>query len=148
MREAIDHEARATSAADKPGLLWEALLILRARDAVQKVPPDAKWTRATAPTGPPRPRCKPTCQLNTWHFRIKLRIYGEVTVGVGLPCWLSAKESACNAGDSVSVPGSGRSPGEGNGNPFQYPCLEKPMERGTWQAAVHGAAKSWTRLND
>ena len=143
MREAIDHEARATSAADKPGLLWEALLILRARDAVQKVPPDAKWTRATAPTGPPRPRCKPTCQLNTWHFRIKLRIYGEVTVGVGLPCWLSAKESACNAGDSGLLPGWGRPPGEGNGCPLQYSCLGNPMGRGAWLQSM-GVTKSQT----
>ena len=66
----------------------------------------------------------------------------------GFPGGLDGKESACNAGDPCSVPGSGRSPGEGNGNPFQYPCLEKPMERGTWQAAVRGAAKSRTRLND
>ena len=41
-------------------------------------------------------------------------------------------------------PGSGRSPGEGNGNPFQYSCLESPMDRGAWWATVHGVAKSWT----
>ena len=46
-----------------------------------------------------------------------------------------------------SIPGSGRSPGEGNGNPLQYPCLGNPMDRGAWQAAVHGAAKSRTRLS-
>ena len=51
------------------------------------------------------------------------------------------KESACNAGDLDSIPGSGRSPGEGNGNPLQYPCLEHPMNRGTWQATVHGASR-------
>ena len=43
------------------------------------------------------------------------------------------------------IPGSGRSPGEGNGNPLQYSCLENPMDRGAWWAAVHGVAKSWTR---
>ena len=53
-------------------------------------------------------------------------------------------ESACNAGDLGSIPGSGRSPGEGNGNPPQYSCLESPMGRGTWWAIVHGVAKSWT----
>ena len=58
------------------------------------------------------------------------------------------KESACNAGDPGSVPGLGRSPGEGNGNPLQYSCLENPMDRGTGQATVHGVAKSWTRMRD
>ena len=48
------------------------------------------------------------------------------------------KESTYNAGDEGSVPGSGRSPGEGNGNPFQYSCLENPTDRGAWQASVHG----------
>ena len=51
------------------------------------------------------------------------------------------KESACNAGDPGSKPGSGRSPGEKNGNPLQYFCLEYPMDRGAWQAAVHGVAR-------
>ena len=55
----------------------------------------------------------------------------------GLPCWLSGKESAWNAGDLGSIPGLGRSPGEGHGNPLQYPCLENPMDRGARQAAVH-----------
>ena len=58
------------------------------------------------------------------------------------------KESACSAGDPGSIPGSGRSPGEGNGNPLQYPCLENPMNRGAWWAAVHGVEKSWARLSD
>ena len=65
---------------------------------------------------------------------------------VGLPWWLSGKESACQAGDSGSIPGLGRSPGEGNGNPLQYSCLENPMDRGAWRATVHRVAKSWTRL--
>ena len=51
------------------------------------------------------------------------------------------KESACNPGDLGSIPGLGRSPGEGNGNPLQYSCLENPMGRGGWQATVHGAAR-------
>ena len=45
----------------------------------------------------------------------------------------------------ASIPGWGRSPGEGNGNPFQYSCLENPMERGAWRVTVHGVAKSWTQ---
>ena len=58
------------------------------------------------------------------------------------------KASAYNAGDPGSIPGSGKSPGEGNGNPFQYSCLENPMDRGAWWATVHGVAKSQTRLSD
>ena len=60
----------------------------------------------------------------------------------------TGKESACNTGDPGSVPGLGRSPGEGNGNPCQYSCLENSMDRGAWQAAAHGVSKSQTRLSD
>ena len=60
---------------------------------------------------------------------------------VGLPQWLSSKEPAYSAGDVGSVLGSGRSPGEGGGNPLQCSCLENPMERGTWQATFHGLSK-------
>ena len=58
------------------------------------------------------------------------------------------EESACNAGDPASVPGWGRAPGEGNGNPLQYSYLENPLDRGAWQATVHGVAKSQTRLSN
>ena len=58
------------------------------------------------------------------------------------------KASAYNAGDPGLIPGSGRSPGEGNGNPVQYSCLENPMDGGAWWAAVNGVAKSQTRLSD
>ena len=51
------------------------------------------------------------------------------------------KESACNAGDPGSIPGRGKSSGEGNGNPLQYSCLEKPMNRRAWRATVHGVAR-------
>ena len=51
------------------------------------------------------------------------------------------KESACSAGDLRSIPGLGRSPGERNGNPLQYSCLENLMDRGTWQATIHGVAR-------
>ena len=57
------------------------------------------------------------------------------------------KETACNAGDLGSIPGSGRSPGEGNGKLLQYFCLENPMDRGTWQAIVYRVAKSQTGLS-
>ena len=58
------------------------------------------------------------------------------------------KNLPANAGDPDSIPGSGRSPGEGNRNPFQYSCLENSMDRGAWQATVYGVAKSQTRLSD
>ena len=58
--------------------------------------------------------------------------------------WLTGKESACNIGDASSIPGSGRSTGEGNGNPIWYSCLENPMDRGTSGAKVHEVAKSDT----
>ena len=65
----------------------------------------------------------------------------------GLLRWLSGKESATNAedaGDAGSIPALGRSPGEVNGNPLQYSCLENPVDRGAWWATVWRVAKSWT----
>ena len=59
-----------------------------------------------------------------------------------------SEASASNAGDLGSVPGVGRSPGEGNGNPFQYSCLKNPMEGGAWEATVHEVSKSWTWLSN
>ena len=67
---------------------------------------------------------------------------------VGLPRWLSGKESTCQAGDAGSIPGLGRSPGERNGNPLQYSCLGNPMDEGAWQTIVHGVAKSQTGLSN
>ena len=61
---------------------------------------------------------------------------------------LDGKASAYNAGDPGSIPGLGRSPGEGNGNPLQYSCLKNPMDGGAWLATVHGVEKSRTRLSD
>ena len=65
-----------------------------------------------------------------------------------ITCSSVSKGSACSAGDLGSIPGLGRSPGEGNGNQLQYPCLESLMDRGAWWAAVHGVAKSRTRLSN
>ena len=62
---------------------------------------------------------------------------------MGFPGGSEVKESACNVGDLGSIPGLGRSSGEGNSYLLQYSCLEKSMDRGTWQATVHGVAKSW-----
>ena len=67
---------------------------------------------------------------------------------LGFPSGSDGKESTCNAGDLGSVPELGRYPGEGNGNPLQYSCLENSMDGGAWWAAVHGVAKSWTRLSN
>ena len=67
---------------------------------------------------------------------------------MGFPGGSEDKAFVCNAGDPGSTPGLGRSPGEGNGNPLQYSCLENPMDGGTWQATVHGVTKSRTRLSD
>ena len=67
---------------------------------------------------------------------------------VGLSWWFSSKESVFKAGDVDSVPGLGRSPGEGNGNPLQYSCLGNPTDRGAWRVAVHVVTKSQTLLND
>ena len=64
------------------------------------------------------------------------------------PRWLRGKESAHNAGDAGSIPGSGRSPRGGYGNPLQYSYLGNIMDREAWWATVHGVAKSWTQLSD
>ena len=69
-------------------------------------------------------------------------------LGADFPGGSHVKESVCNVGDPGSIPGLGRSPGEGNGNPLQYSCLENPMDRGAWQATVHAVAKCQTQLSD
>ena len=67
---------------------------------------------------------------------------------MGFPGSSDGKASVCNVEDPDLIPGLGISPGEGNGNPLQYSCLENPKGRGAWWAAVHGVAKSRTRLGD
>ena len=67
---------------------------------------------------------------------------------MGFPGGSEVKASASNVGNPGSIPGLGRSPGEGNGNPLQYSCLKNPMDGGAWWATVHRVAKSQTRLSD
>ena len=70
--------------------------------------------------------------------------FSSLFISIGHPRSSDGKESACNAGHLGLIPGSGRSPGEGNGNPLQYSGLENPVDRGTWLATVPGVAKSRT----
>ena len=67
---------------------------------------------------------------------------------MGFPCGSDGKESACNARDLDSIPGSGQSPLEGHGYPLQYSCQENSMDRGAWHAKVHGITKNQTGLRD
>ena len=69
-------------------------------------------------------------------------------IWLGFPGDSEVKASACNEGDLGFMPGSGRPPGEGNGNLLQYSCLENPMDRGAWWATVHGVTKSRTQLSN
>ena len=73
------------------------------------------------------------------------RVFGLTFRSLGFPGGSEVKASACSVGDLGLILGLGRSPGEGNGYPLQYPFLENPMDRGTWQVTVHGVTKSQTR---
>ena len=81
--------------------------------------------------------------LPSWVFHV-----GRLPSATQLLLELDGKEHACNVGDSGSIPGFGRSPGEGNGYPLQYSCLEDSMDREPWRGTAHGFAKSWTQLSD
>ena len=84
--------------------------------------------------------------ITIWHFQDAFVVMNEpllikyyyVKSIVYLLSWPGGKESTCKAGDMGSIPGSGRSPGEENGNPLQYSCQGNPMDRGAWCAIVHG----------
>ena len=125
------------------------------------------WKRCTAQG---REKIHTVCFLKACHsFQISLCSpiqmlfkpcpFGFVRIGKRSPKWQwlkdknfpggsEVKASASNAGDLGLIPGSGRSSGEGNGNPLQYSCLENPMDGGAWWATVHGVTKSRTRLSD
>ena len=80
--------------------------------------------------------------------KILEEIFPESSTKASFSDGSDGKESACNAGDLGSIPGLGRSPGEGNGNPLQYSSLENSMDRGAWQATVHVVTKSGTQLSN
>ena len=77
------------------------------------------------------------CILSLSHTHTYIYAY----MFMGFPGGSAVKNSPVNEGDADSILGSGRFPGEGNGNPFQYSCLGNPMDRGAWWATVHGVAK-------
>ena len=113
---------------------------------------EGAWWATVQETGKIRTWLSPTCHiilyinaiLPSTVFVNMNTIYSNLwDVGlkgcIGLPWWLSAKESTCNAGDPGSFPGLGRSPGKGHGNLFQYSCLVNPMDREAWRATVRGS---------
>ena len=85
--------------------------------------------------------------LNFFSY-IKLVLFSLLIFIGGFLSDLDGKESACSAGDPSSIPGLGKSPGEGHGSPLQYSCLENPMDGGAWWATVHGVAKIRTQLSN
>ena len=76
-----------------------------------------------------------------WYSEKQFFSFITVKFRGGFPGSSVSKESACNSGDPGLISGSGKSPGKGNGNPIQYSCLENPIDRGAWQATVHGVAR-------
>ena len=91
---------------------------------------------------------KSRTRLSDFTFTFQFHALEKEIATQDFPGGSEVKVSAWNAGDQGSIPGSGRSPGKGNGTPLQYFCLENPMEGGAWWAAVRGVTKSRTRLND
>ena len=114
-------------------------LILRLR------PPHSLLYTYHIQTSPPEINCIENTITPIFHT---IKVNPQLLYFLHFPGGLNGKASASNEGDPGSVPGSGRSAGEGNGNPLQYYCLENPMYRGAWEATVHGVAKSRTRLSD
>ena len=141
------------------GLEWGAgALYLLSPQAPQNNPLLNRPVAMACPRSRTRAR-SPDSWVPEWLWRLPTgqplrdgRGRGLITAGLalwklGFPGGSEVKASAWNAGDPGSIPELGISPGEGNGNPLQYSCLENPMEGGAWWAAVHGVAKSQTRLS-
>ena len=85
----------------------------------------------------------------SWHFCNKAKSKYQIQLSkLNLPGGSDDKESVCNAGDPGSIPRLGRYPGEGNGYPFQYACLDNSMDKGAWQATVHGVTKGEKLLSN
>ena len=89
-----------------------------------------------------------TAHLRNGELREEKEFFSRLIPLGGFPGGSDGKESACNAGDPGSIPGWEIYPGERNGNPFQYSCLENSMDRGAWQPTVHGMEKSQTQPSD
>ena len=92
--------------------------------------------------------CQGTYQFDATYIQISSKknyiLFKDTYAHADFPCGSDDKESVCNSGDPCVILRLGRFPGERNGNPFQYSCLENSMDRGAWRAIVHGTAKSWT----
>ena len=86
--------------------------------------------------------------LQTPQAIFRASIWGDPCYSMGFPGDPDDKESSCNVENLGLIPGLGRSPGGEHSNPLQYSCLENSMDRGAWQATVHGVTKSWTRLSN
>ena len=80
----------------------------------------------------------------SWFGLLLLTVNKTATIYWGFPCDSAAKNPPANTEDMGLIPGFERSPEDEHSNPFQYSCLENPMDRGAWQAIVHRVAKSWT----
>ena len=100
-----------------------------------------KWQESHSNHFQKKDLCNQTSKYQGW-----TDIVVDYVFIIELPQWLSGEESACNAGDAGSIPGSGASPGGGHGSPLQYSCLENPMDRGAWQATVPRVTKGRTQL--
>ena len=125
---------------------WVRKILWRRKWQPTPVPLPGKFHGQRIPVGYSPWGCKEfdtTGQLNwgkTGIMKHKFKLY--------FPCSSNSEENACNSGDQSPISGSGRSSGEGNGNPFQYSCRENLIDREAWRATVHGVAKSWTRQSD
>ena len=123
--------------------------------ALSAIPILAEFLKPCAQSVVPGPAAWHTSSLEMQNLRLQPRFAESDSTIQPLPLTLEGfpggsdgKESACNAGDPGLIPGSGRSPGEGNGNPLQYSCLENSIDRKAWWATVHRIAKSWTQPRD
>ena len=120
------------------------------RDLTGKGVGSTHWAGRTLRRGPGKEAEKGTYHLPPLGRRFSpwLVLQNLVSTPTGASSAAEGKAPACNAGDAGSIPGLGSSPGEGNGNPLQYPCLENPTDGRAWWAKVHGITKSRTRLSE